>query len=848
MGGFTRAGGVTAITSWLVLAAVVVGLLCLPRRKGWLLTGRLYRAGRFLPSPAPCPSRTASIIEAVVLGCTAAIIIAISATNRSTGGLLGSLDELSAQYAQANVIMFVCAVMGALLSVLIMLFGRTVIGTAVMAFVLIGYGLLLNGSVHPGGWLVSRGMAEPVVEYTINASGTNVEGAELWVNGVCLGKTPYTGTLDEFAARVPYWTQPPADYDTDKVDVPWYGSRGTSTSNRRRWIKFDLPARPSRRGRGPRMSATTGPSQSKAYYARVRYAGQWGLAGGGSSFGGGGSHLTYRGYSHFDVIFPQRRKRLDSLLDKARLADYRVGAEWFKAIETYDEDGWIALRTAADGEPRMMEVLDAWATWRYELDEVTDAESAWRTFTRIREEAETRRQYLSPSVAGRAVELLAGKLPRGRLVDEATGMIRNAGSYGYFNWTMNGRRHFGYSRRPGGVHLGRMGSSLSRYSGGRAGGPKLPMSRSTVAHAVWVLYDIQPEIVQQRIVPAIVCWQYRAGYGDRLLAAAYFGGPAIDKFLLRSEWHLEGREVGRKNRMSTSGGGDVNKWLYLLANLNDEAGRAFRRKRSDAVMDLADKCCGGSFGGWPSQLDFVFADPWLARKYWPRFARLAREKTRNHLKMQWRYLLKMGEEAGVSMFVDAWKETSIGSDDFDDTLDLLDELDPNTQAEVVEQLVQQVRDHPENLAKAMKDLGSAERVISSLKAHSHGDKLNRVATMTLRTLQQGSPSERGRMRKHIPLWLAHTQPDSPLVKVLAASDEPALRLMVMGALREYPTPENRQLLERLLKDADPQVRAAANDVAEQLEALAADSPSRYASDSQCATTEPSTTPTKGQTK
>jgi len=782
-----------------------------------------------------------------VLGASAAIIIAIVATNQSTGGLLGMLDELRPQYAMANVIMFVCAVMGALLSVLIMLFGRTTVGTIFMACVLIGYGLLLNGSDQPGSWLFSKSVAEPIVEYTINVGGTNVEGAELWVNGVCLGKMPYTGTLDEFEAKVPYWPQPPADYETDKVEIPQYRSWGTSTSNHRRWARFELPERPSWPGPGPSRPTTTGPSQRKTYYARVRYAGQWGLASGGRG-GGGGSHLTYRANSYFDVIFPDRQKRLDALLDKARLADYRVGAQWFQAIETYDEDGWIALRTAADDEPRMMEVLDAWATWRYGLDKVTDAESAWRTFARIRDEAETQRQYLTPSVAGRAVELLAPKLPRQRLVDEAIGMIRNAGSFSYFKWTMNGRLQFGYSQRPGGVGTGGEGSFFSGSASGRAGAPAFPMGGFAVVHAVWMLYDIQPETIQQRVVPEMVCWQYRAGSIDPMLAAAYFGGPAIDKFLLRQDWRAEGRELEWEEQLRMSGA-EANKWLYLLAYLNDDAGREFRRKHADAVMNLADKFYEDGFVRWRAEIDFVFMDLWLAKEYWPRFSRLARLKSPDYaLETQWRYLLKMGETATVSMFVDAWKETNIALDDFQQAGDLLYQLGPNIQAEVIAQLVQQVEEHPENIARILKGYDSRDRLVTILRSFAHGGKRQAEAERLYRDLQQAEPTERDRKLENIPMWLEHTRPDSPLVEMLAHADDPKLRLMVMGALREHPTPEYRQMLDKLLKDADPAVRTAAKEVAERLKALAAESPSRYASESPSATTEPSTASTRGETR
>jgi len=825
----------------LVLALIAVALFWLSRRKGWTLSGRRYASGRFLPSSAPPAGRTARIVDATVLGAAAAFVIATAATSKSNGGLMLILDELRPQYAAANVIMFICAIVGAALAVLITLFGRAVTGAIAAAVVLIGYGYVLNGGDYPGSWFLPRRMAEPVVEYTINIGGTNVEGAELWVNGVYLGKTPYTTTLAEFEAEVPYWPQPPSDYDTDKLEIPQHSYLRTWSRDSRRWIKFELPNRPSR----PRPRPREEPRQErKTYYARVRYAGEWGVAKGGSGSGGGGGRLTYRAHSHVDVMFPQRQKRLDTLLDKARLADYRVGSEWFEVIETYDEDGWIALREAADTEPRMMDVLDAWATWRYGLDTVNDAPTAWRVFEQICREAEEQGQYLTPSVAGRAVELLVPQLPQKQLLDRAVKLIRNASWFSYFAWQMNGRLQFGYSRRPGGVWLGGAGTGGSAFSGGRGGARQFPINGYPVAHAVWMLYETHPAVVQERIVPEIVRSQWKAGLIGPMLAAAYFGGPAIDQFLLRQNWRAESSQLEMGDRLSVRGTRAC-KWLFLLAYLNDDAGREFRREHARAVMNLADKFYEDPIVGWKTHMDFIFIDPWLAKEYWWRFSRLVRRESPDEaLKTQWRYLLRMGETATASMFVEAWQETVIEWTDFFSAVSLLDELEPSTQAEVVKQLVQQVRDHPENLARVLGSPDSpnqTEQVISVLESHTHGSARQAKAERLYRDLQQAGPVEMERLRKNVPLWLAHTQPDHPLVEMLAGSEDPDLRLMVMGALREHPTPEHRRLLEQLLEDPVPAVRTAAMDVEAHLKALAAESPSHYASNVPSSTTMPATT-------
>jgi hypothetical protein len=141
---------------WTVAALAVAALLWLAYRKGRVLSGRRYAVGSFLPSSPPSAGRTARIVETTVLLASATIIIAISATWQSTGGLMLMLDELQPQYATVNVIMFVCAVAGAAVAVLITCLGRTAVGTITMAVVLIGYGLILNGGSYPGSPFISR--------------------------------------------------------------------------------------------------------------------------------------------------------------------------------------------------------------------------------------------------------------------------------------------------------------------------------------------------------------------------------------------------------------------------------------------------------------------------------------------------------------------------------------------------------------------------------------------------------------------------------------------------------------------------------------------------------------------
>lgn len=810
----------------LILAALGLGVLWLAVRRGWLHPGRCQRPGVFLPASAPPAARIARIVETTVLGAAGILILAIAATSRSTGGYLLMLDEISPAYATVNVLMFLGAAAGVALALVIAYRGRTAGGALVLTLFLIAYGLALNAGSYAGKLFVSAEIVKPVIEYTMDVSGENVRGAELWVNGVCLGKTPFRTTMDAFEATTPYWPEPPSDYETDKGEIPRYEPRGVNVGHHRRWTAFMLPAR--RDGDY---------EQRRKYYARVRYAGEWGLWEGNSSSGSGGSAVTRRAYSVLGVVFPERQKRLDALLDKARLAGYDVTPEWFQTIETYDEDGWIALRRAVPDEPEMMAVLDAWATWRYGLDKVTDADSAWRAFEGICEEADAKKQYLTPSVAGRAVELLVSKLPEDRLLDRAVRLIRSAGLFHYLTWRMNGRLQFGYVAEGRAVSLGGDGGISSRAFGGKIGSRPFPASGFPVAHAVWALSEqyaadpsTQPNVIQQRIAPELVRWHSGAGLPDPLLVAASFGGPGIDRFLLRQNWWTDGRGLDWEDRLHT-GGREVNKWLYALAHLNGKAGHEFRCDHAAVVMDMADTAClGGS--PWPSEedVDFVFLSPPLAKEYWPRFARIVREHTHDgKLEPQWRYLLRLGDAATAEMFVDAWRETPIEHGELETAARLLPRIAPPLREQVIGALVECVQHSDANPTSYAQGINPKDRVIATLQAYGHGTVEQVEAERLYAALRTGSQDDQRLLRKNVPLWLAQTEPNSPLVGMLAGSEDADLRLMVMAALREHPTPVHVALLTRLLEDPDLSVRKAAEDTASYLRTLSARKPAEYTS-------------------
>src|ERR1035437_6707149 len=222
---------------------------------------------------------------------------------------------------------------------------------------------------------------------------------------------------------------------------------------------------------------------------------------GSSGGGGGGNRLTYAANTEIGVEFPGRQKRLESLLNQARVKDYRVGPEWFAVMETYEEDGWNTLRKEGLEEAGLREVLRDWARWKYGLEKVRTTEEAWGAFEKICDEADGGREYLPTSVAGEAVALLVPKLRVESLIRRAEGVLRSLGSvdWGYMKWRFGGEVYYGVSEREGGVNVGGEGSFSFTGSGNR----RIPASTFAVAQALRAKWEAGEgrEAMRDRLAP-----------------------------------------------------------------------------------------------------------------------------------------------------------------------------------------------------------------------------------------------------------------------------------------------------------------------------------------------------------
>jgi hypothetical protein len=828
----------------LVLVAAAVGLAY---RRGWILTAtRFQRPGVFAAASVMPAGRVARFVEAAVLGMIGGVIVLTTAPRQRFMGCCAAeliRNAPAPGHTVWSMALFAVAMAAVGAAAFVVLCGRTRTGGILMGVALIGYGASVNTVRDPNQAFPPKASGEFVVKYTIDVAGANVKGADLWVNGVYLGKTPYTTTISEFESMVPYWSKLPARYEKEKVKWTCYEPDGHSAVAPDRWAEFHLSVCASSQEDARKLlkhSEHPGQDTWAKYYAKLAYAGEWGTSDGAS---GGGTE----GYSNtrLRVAFRQREKRLGTLLNMARLSEYRVGPDWYRAAETYNGDAWTAMGKLAEQEPGMAKVRDAWATWRYALDRAVDGDSAWVAFARICDEAEKCQRYSTDSVTGRAVELLVPKLPHDRLVDRALPLARSTGPQSYAYSESDGRLQF--ECRPPEMEY----YDLSWFVGIRTSSPTpaaFGAGDFPVAHALWLLNQrlqatdqSQPNLIQRRIVPEIVRWHHSDFLTMPMTLAASFGGPTIDKFLLRQPWGKSPDPAGYVDWTYVTAR-QVNKWLYYLAYLNDDAGRGFRRRQADLIMTMADTICENRLDFCFDDLRFVFMDPWLAKRYWPRFARLARHASgAENLKIQWEYLVRMGDAASVDMFVAAWKDTRLSSSDYWQAPNTLERLKPPMRGQVLAALVRQVRKDDGNLADVWNTVSGRtpaekkESVISMLESRDAATAKLRKAETIFADLKKGRNAKNEDLWRNVPLWLEESQPDSPLTAMLANADKPDLRLMAVGALREYPIPERRALLDKLLKDSDSTVRAAAERASQRLKKLAAQKPADFASDAASAT-------------
>ena len=829
----------------------------------WIIARRLgyigsSNKGTSLPASTPRGNRTSRITEAIILSCATIVSIIWS--------LLLELPEFFAKASDDVIrihIIFIAAIcIVAVLGIITTLLWRTSVAFAVVVVTCFFSFLFGVRAFDPIRLFGLDPASAQTVEYTFNVNN-DLAGVDLWVNDVYLGKIPVKTTLNEFLEKVPYWPEPPEGI-SDKVrkeTIDYRYEGGSNYSERTRWIKFIIPEMPTeftyelaerkwneslrdysererQQLRGIRLARPRRDDPTEAqrtYYARIQFGDAIGYGHCSSSKGlnssRGGGRITYSGHCDLQAHFPLREKRIEKLLDIARLAKYEVDHTWFEAMESYGDGGWQAVRKAAYfdwlsttkqyyashlepilSETGMLRVMDEWASWHYELNKVKDKNDAWRTFQKICKEADTQSFYSNDSLTSRAVELLLPKINKEQFVKWALGKVKSR-AFHSFAWN----------------NLWNNNLFETNFSGDDYPGTKV--SDYVAAHGIFLTDKFLDEqnvnsynIIEQQITKAILAWQGPVDHASFLFAVA-LDGPDLEPYLRKCYLASKRGDKRFRNSFSSSDLDDINLWLYLLAHLSGPQVREFRDKYisdfADMTLKLAQERNSFAFNRFDYlALDTDMGSESLGAQLWPRYKQIRESGTdeigHGILSRLWRYLLLIEPVMPAKIYIQCWRDNVDRYGNFRNALDLLDILPPEKRRLVIEGLMDEVRERPENLKQRNSDEpdpGQASWILRRLERDLVQLSEQEFAEFLMQELK--NPGGRGRKLN----WIEKMRPGHIVAEMMAKSMDINLRSISVRLLRKHPTPQRFALLKILAEDSDSAFRQTAELAVSELKTL-----------------------------
>lgn len=659
----------------------------------------------------------------------------------------------------------------------------------------------------------------PPVRIRFELAG-NLPGADLWINGTYLGKTPYATTDRELFAKVATWDDQEVSQhrDSNKPEDTFLTPQGGQI-RRWGWCPIHFLSR-----QDPAM---------KLYY-KVDLNGTPGFSSIVSQKSQGPTDTSpLVQVITLDTVFPTWEVAIEELLDWARSNAYQVNAAWLEAFDSYGKFADNQLEKALRIEPQLEKVRIERARFANNLQVVHDSVSAWQRLMQIENDARTNRSYDSASSAGIAVELLVPWLDPEQLVEHAIALLKA-------------------TPNPDPLSLSTSGNHFATYHDGKSSyGSEVALW--PIAHAIWLLdqrldaerardelassmsAEVDPQtglagmlrpdldnLVEQRITPLLMQLSFQNP--GRLQYAGLLGGSVYERFLLRNDW----RSAPSRNGAGPYVGdfqNPVNIWFYRLMWLRSQLGKSFRQQQSREILKIAR---GGltdfamSSGSFPPDLDFLFLDreftpeqPSLAMKMWYELDSLAngvpKHARSQMLRMRWDYLARMWPESTPQMFISALQQ-AIAADESLSLPEFHSSLPANSQFEILQALLDA---ELERVAKLPADLPErrfdgpkyrGEQLISVLKS-----KLRLVpCDAAARRLVQEAASD----AKHFPWdWLSavlkYDTQHEDLLRQFAEAEVTNLQLAILPAIEHHPTPGRQALLERLLTAKDERVRAGA---------------------------------------
>ena len=206
------------------------------------------------------------------------------------------------------------------------------------------------------------------------------------------------------------------------------------------------------------------------------------------------------------------------------------------------------------------------------------------------------------------------------------------------------------------------------------------------------------------------------------------------------------------------------------------------------------------------------------------------KKRRHALKLQFQYLIRMEPLSTVDMYLHCWKDFRAGDEtDFYEAIQVFNDmpLPLNKRERIYKTLLDHVNLDVSNIEYDRGDERLREQLQLYLKNNLLPLEKSERAKQILNELKSPNPKYEP---ENVAAWLANDEQTHPMIKMLADADQPELRLLVMGALREHPIPANRVIMKKLLQDSDEKVRKAAEEVASALKTLKETPPEQFGAD------------------
>ncbi|MBN1972798.1 MAG: HEAT repeat domain-containing protein [Sedimentisphaerales bacterium] len=746
------------------------------------------------PVSAPRTNTAASITETIILfsaGCIA--LICISCFNN---GILLKLRELRPAFAMTHIIITAIAAAFLLSAALLSWFGRTAMAVILMTIIFFSYNAAIDKAPFEGpGYIMARIAPKdswvPVVNYTFEINN-GLQGVEVWINGVFLGTTPFKMTGDEFNKKVLFLTEPPEGFAKAPEGVPqenWKQPEGN-------WFKVQIVG--IEKEENISRQGISYLSKFKDYYAKIKYAGEWGINCIGTS-GGGGDFYQYDyevslngHFSVTDKIEQENRERFNKLLQKARLADYKVDKEWLATLDTYGERGWRDVQKIAENEKELSEILDRWVKWKYGISDDMTQKQAGKDLDDICHQVDIKRDYSKDSFEGRAIELVYDKLDVEYIVKKYEKILKSR----------NQRS---------------LASAMVLYQVIELWDKKLNDEEAD-----------KTNIIEKKITPELIKL-------EDFRKAAVLGGPEIEKYLLRQyqrEKRIEGVELGYRNYEYTMGM-FINKWLYHLAFMKSPVAQEFQEKNRQEIMKLAELIINNNFNRERNPPEFLFYDLNLGEKsmayeYWASYSEHVESSFPSFwweiLKKRWDYLNRLGSLATEEMYVHCWKITKRDAPLMGGYLQqALIVLPPDKRKPVTNVIVKEL------LGIANKKRQEIGLDINAVHYFQEDEPVDMAREFLVKSgdeesfqwlfFKYGRNQKnylKGRLEQNV---MDKSTPEHSLIQILAKNEDSELRKLSLEAIRKLSTAANRKILEKLLNDSDEQVRSAAKQVAAELEEI-----------------------------